>query len=221
MSKLHNLIHSFTKMSVTVTGIETIEDNESLSDVEVGVIEDPDCTPTGITESFEEGALSVTETDIQHQQQKLELRYARSELSNLMKEARRKGFWAKIKAEICRVVNVIFLVLIGVSQAGIFTVASYYHQKEDLPVMVISGIGTAITIVYGVIGPGSRGSYYKQISVRLRGMYRTARESLVKMNNSEDMIDLVNMNMAEMDKMDLNIYAMGIGNTAAIPGADG
>jgi len=220
MSKLHNLIHSFTKMSVTVTGVETIEDNESLSDVEVGagVIEDPDCTPT---ESFEEGALSVTETDIQHQQQKLELRYARSELSNLMKEARRKGFWAKIKAEICRVVNVIFLVLIGVSQAGIFTVASYYHQKEDLPVMVISGIGTAITIVYGVIGPGSRGSYYKQISVRLRGMYRTARESLVKMNNSEDMIDLVNMNMAEMDKMDLNIYAMGMGNTSAIPGADG
>lgn len=164
--------------------------------------------------------ISVTETDIARQQERLELRYARSELSSLMKEARRKGFWAKIKAEICRVVNVLFLVVIGVSQAAIFTVTAYYHQKEDLPVMAVSGIGTAVTIVYGVVGPGSRGSYYKQVSVRLRGMYRTARESLIKMNNSEDMIDLVTMNMAEMDKMDINIYNMGMGNAGAIPGTE-
>jgi len=197
-------------MSVTVVGPRSgeIESESALGDTT------PDTTDP-------ESLLSVTDTDIERQQQRLEMRYARSELSNLMKEARRKSFWAKIKAEICRIVNVIFLVLLGVSQATVFTVTAYYHEKEDLPVMVVSGIGTAITIVYGVLGPGSRGSYYKQVSVRLRGMYRTARESLIKMNNSEDMIELVNMNMAEMDKMDLNIYAMGMGNPAAIAERDG
>lgn len=200
-------------MSVHVRGSKSEPEPESDSEVELPA--EADIEAGSQLSKFSK--LDITADDLAKQQEMLELRYARSELVNLMKEARRKGWINKIKAEVCRVTNVIFLMVIGVCSAGMFTISAVHQREEDLPVTIVSGVVFAVTVLYGVVGPGSRGSYYNQVSIRLRGMYRTARESLIKINNSDEMIELVNMNMAEMDKMDLNIYSMGLGNAGAIP----
>nr|QBK90350.1 MAG: hypothetical protein LCPAC103_00310 [Pithovirus LCPAC103] len=196
-------------MSVAVTG--DVESGHELSsersDVEISA---PD---PSVEDPVEDPELGIEPNDEQlaQTQKLLELRYARSELLNVMREARKKGILSKIKAEIFRVCNIAFLIFLVACSAAMFVVTSVDPRRENIPIIVVSAISTAMLTIYGIIGPGGRGTYYNQISVRLRGMFRTARESLVKLNNSDEMLELVNLNMAEMDQMDLNIYSMGLG----------
>ena len=153
-----------------------------------------------------------TVSDIEGAQDFIESSYARSELVNLMKMVRRKSIVSEIKAQIFKALNLSFLIFLILCNGAIFIVSSTNPCRDNLPVIVLSGITTTITTLYGTLGPGGRGTHYKQISVRLRGMYRTARESFLKLNNTNEIIELVGMNTAELDQMDVSIYNMGLGN---------
>jgi len=144
----------------------------------------------------------------------------RAEIDNVIRECSAKINKAQCLANSYRFMNYMVTIFVTLASA-VSGVLAAVSKDYNIPIAVLTGTITVITIVYKLFELDQRGVHYKTMSVRLRSISRSIQESLFYLETDEEMIHYANSIRREIDELDFHQFKLSYGGSGLKQDGDG